>query len=489
MATLASGVGSELQGDQAKAYRHSPDAAGGCSPLETCGAGLNEIQNSLPSSPIEAIPMDEGPSDVIVSDSNNSNDSLRPYPFYYYIDHSTDVDPDPFAPVTPPGRVPNFPAKMHAILSREDLADIVCWMPHGRAWRILKPREFEIRIIPVYFEHAKFSSFIRQANGWDFRRITKGPDRNCYYNPYFLRGLPFLCKYLRRPGIAKKVTADPDHEPDLYRISDAHPVPEKYDDDSVLLQCTLEGGPKARMPIYTGFLSPNAPKLDDFRLPQHENTNQKIQAKVCDSDLTPRDQEVLSAFQHSLEAACESKAGRETSAPLITSMAAPIQQTQLPALMHNVASSLPVPLPATQTLPSVMANVMQPAAVNSNATPPNLLSTLAAANQLAFASHHQPSVMMPTSHLPFSSGFAQAMMQQPQFPPSVFSSMFQATASSNFAAGFAAASALSEQNFHQMLASFSANIAHLQPQLPTPSGQNAGSGNDTGIAQGKKNPD
>lgn len=97
--------------------------------------------------------------------------ALQPYPYFYYRDFSMEADPDPLTPLTPPGRVPNFPAKMHSILSRPDLAEIVCWMPHGRSWRVLKPREFEIKVIPTYFEHSKFSSFIRQANGWGFRRM------------------------------------------------------------------------------------------------------------------------------------------------------------------------------------------------------------------------------------------------------------------------------------------------------------------------------
>jgi len=101
----------------------------------------------------------------------DSQEELRPFPWFYYRDFSHEEDPDSLTPLTPPGRVPNFPAKMHAILSRPDLADVICWMPHGRSWRVLKPREFEVRVIPTYFEHAKFSSFIRQANGWGFRRM------------------------------------------------------------------------------------------------------------------------------------------------------------------------------------------------------------------------------------------------------------------------------------------------------------------------------
>jgi hypothetical protein len=180
----------------------------------------------------------------------NSPRELLPAPYFYYRDHSTVEDDDPLTPLTPLARVPNFPAKMHAILSRSDLADVVTWLPHGRAWRVLKPREFEVRVIPSYFEHNKFSSFIRQANGWGFRRITKGPDRNSYYHELFLRGIPHLSKMMKRPGPSKKPSVDPDHEPDLYKIGEEHPVPEKGSNpDDILFPSTLIGGPKARMNV------------------------------------------------------------------------------------------------------------------------------------------------------------------------------------------------------------------------------------------------
>lgn len=181
---------------------------------------------------------------------NKTTPSLRPYPYFNYRDFSEVPDADPFKPLTAPGRVPNFPAKMMAILSRPELSDIVRWLEHGRAWKVFNPREFELKVLPTYFEHSKFSSFIRQANGWGFRRITQGRDRNCYYNELFLRGLPHLCKDMKRHGVSEKLAADPDHEPDFYRISQEQPVPERGpDDDSILLPHILMDGPKARMPI------------------------------------------------------------------------------------------------------------------------------------------------------------------------------------------------------------------------------------------------
>jgi hypothetical protein len=107
---------------------------------------------------------------------------------------------------------------MHAILSNKELSSIIEWLPHGRAWRILNPRIFELHILPKYFNHNKLSSFVRQTNGWGFRRLTQGYDRNAYYHEYFLRDLPHLSKKMARPKVAEKRFVEPDLEPDFYAM-------------------------------------------------------------------------------------------------------------------------------------------------------------------------------------------------------------------------------------------------------------------------------
>ncbi len=122
-------------------------------------------------------------------------------------------------------KVLSFPAKLHAILERSDIADIVSWMPHGRAWRVHKPKAFESKVIPMFFVQCKYSSFIRQANGWGFRRITKGLDRNAYYHEFFLRGRSHLCRKMRRPATSAKVPLNPGQsEPDFYKMSEIEPL-------------------------------------------------------------------------------------------------------------------------------------------------------------------------------------------------------------------------------------------------------------------------
>lgn len=397
----------------------SPDAAGGCMKK----ARVYEVVAApevVPPPPVAPVAV------AAPVQPQQNEEELTPFPFFYYKDFSTQKDPDSLTPLTPPGRVPNFPAKMHAILSRADLADVVCWMPHGRSWKVLKPREFEIRVIPTYFEHAKFSSFIRQANGWGFRRLTTGRDRNSYYHPLFLRALPHLCKEMKRPGVAKKLAADPEHEPDLSKISELFPMPTKYMDDSILLQCTLQGGPKARMPIYSGSFSVSntANLFTDLKLPPAESKKAaaaSITAPVAPR-LTPHDQEALSSFQASL-GACE---------------------------LHKKPAAVPlVPQPEQVVLPhaAAFAQAASPATgvtlpANSVAAGSNKVSTLAAANQLAFGNSN-------------------------------FVAAYQASeAASQFAAGFAAAAALSHQQFQNMMTTFQQQQQQLLPQPPAAAAHN-----------------
>lgn len=172
------------------------------------------------------------------------------HPFYHYRDYSIMRDPDPLTPLCIPGQVPNFLAKLHAILARSDLEGIITWLPHGRAWRVINIPEFESQVIPKYFVHAKYTSFIRQANGWGFRRMIQGPDHGAYYHERFLRGLPHLCKKMKRTS--KEVVARTE-EPDLGAISRLHPVPCRYAVGSVELPFTLKEGPRARVPITTRY--------------------------------------------------------------------------------------------------------------------------------------------------------------------------------------------------------------------------------------------
>ena len=80
---------------------------------------------------------------------------------------SSDDDGDPNKNTT--RLQPNFPAKLHAIISNPNYQHIICWQPHGRSWKIVDMHLLSTVICPKHFAHATFESFNRSVNGWGFK--------------------------------------------------------------------------------------------------------------------------------------------------------------------------------------------------------------------------------------------------------------------------------------------------------------------------------
>ncbi|KAL3778871.1 hypothetical protein HJC23_005978 [Cyclotella cryptica] len=125
------------------------------------------------------------------------------------------------------GSTDHFPRKLHCILSRPEYHHIISWMPHGRAWKIWNKELLVSVVCKEQFKHEKFESFNRQVNGWGFKRLFRnGPDFKCYYNQFFLRGLPELTSHMHRLDKPGKRLPNKLEEPDLYEISRRFPLPE-----------------------------------------------------------------------------------------------------------------------------------------------------------------------------------------------------------------------------------------------------------------------
>ena len=48
---------------------------------------------------------------------------------------------------------------------------ISAWSPDGRTFVVKDVPRFESAVIPQYFKHSKFSSFVRQLNFYGFRKV------------------------------------------------------------------------------------------------------------------------------------------------------------------------------------------------------------------------------------------------------------------------------------------------------------------------------
>lgn len=119
----------------------------------------------------------------------------------------------------------SFPTKLHKMLSDDEHKEFICWLPHGRSWKVLKQHGFEEKVIPLFFRHAKLASFMRQVNGWGFRRTPAGPDQNAYYHEMFLRGNPNLCAKMRRPMNKIRSSSEPRSHPNFHDSRAFAPLP------------------------------------------------------------------------------------------------------------------------------------------------------------------------------------------------------------------------------------------------------------------------
>lgn len=75
-----------------------------------------------------------------------------------------------------------FVQKIHHILSQKQFEDSIHWQSHGRAFVVAIPKTLETEVLPLYFGHGRFSSFLRQLSNHGFKYITSGNDRNCHYH-------------------------------------------------------------------------------------------------------------------------------------------------------------------------------------------------------------------------------------------------------------------------------------------------------------------
>jgi len=84
------------------------------------------------------------------------------------------------------GAPPPFLPKLFDLVSDSKTDDVVSWSEDGRRFAVHKPTECARDILPQYFKHNNFSSFVRQLNQYGFHKCD--PDHWAFEHASFLRG-------------------------------------------------------------------------------------------------------------------------------------------------------------------------------------------------------------------------------------------------------------------------------------------------------------
>jgi len=103
--------------------------------------------------------------------------------------------PGPSNPSASGGK--SFPEILYEIVSNPTYQDIISWLSHGQGFQIHNKQLFATRILPEYFDGAKFTSFTRRLKRWSFMRVSRGPELGAYYNKNFVRNQPELVQLMR----------------------------------------------------------------------------------------------------------------------------------------------------------------------------------------------------------------------------------------------------------------------------------------------------
>ena len=80
-------------------------------------------------------------------------------------------------PVVNATNIPSFLVKTYDFVEEPDLDHIICWNADGNGFIVKQVNQFSEEVLPKYFKHNNFSSFVRQLNMYNFHKTRNSSNQ------------------------------------------------------------------------------------------------------------------------------------------------------------------------------------------------------------------------------------------------------------------------------------------------------------------------
>lgn len=112
---------------------------------------------------------------------------------------------------------PSFVSKLYSMLEDPSISDLISWGSSGTVFSVANPAEFSRLVLPNWFKHSNWQSFVRQLNMYGFHKVNHSYQGNPtdevqvweFRHPSFRRGEVALLNDIKRKSSRQKRGGSP----------------------------------------------------------------------------------------------------------------------------------------------------------------------------------------------------------------------------------------------------------------------------------------